>query len=295
MINIEDSYFIQSDLVNKKWMNISVKTMKECLDLSINMCIYDIYQNKYEIIPSFILEDYYNNCKDEEAKHTMIVSIDTDEMDGFTRQVVSWFHHSWINELHHYVFSDGFKKIINTISKERTNGNVFPEQSKMFNAFLKDINLAKGAIINISPINNSTSTGLCFATEDNKTNEEIELFLKTYKRAIGKGSLYQVNKDLSELQDDGILLLNYSLTSTKENRLAHIELWSRFIREIVKALNKKPMFCYMLLGQESKKLTVMINPKHQIFINMLLNYYLVKNEPVPIETFTSFFKIVKSL
>lgn len=295
MIDVQDSYFIQSDLVNNKWMNVYIPRMKECIDTGKNICFYDIYQKKYEIIPSFILEDYYKYCKDEDAKYTMIVSIVTDEIDAYTTSIITMFHHSWINALSHFIFSDGFKKILKTLDQERLKCEVFPDKNRIFNAFLKDIDLLKGVIINISPINNSSATGHCFATHSNESNEEIELFIKTYKQAIGKGSIYQVSRDLSELQDDGIMLLNYALTSTSQHRLAHIELWSRFIREVVKVFNKKPMFCYMLLGQESRKLVTMINPKHQVFVNLLLNQYLVNKEAVPIATYTSFFKLVKSL
>lgn len=166
-------------------------------------------------------------------------------------------------------------KINNSISNK---DNIFPEYNNIFNAFkLCPLHKVKVIILGQDPYHGKGQAhGLAFSV-----NKGIKLppSLKNIFKELSNDNELQPkfninntknNGNLTNWSNQGVLLLNTSLTVKESKPTSHLKLWEFFTDEIIKELDNylsKKTLVYMLWGNPSKNKTKLIdknNNKHLI-------------------------------
>lgn len=189
---------------------------------------------------------------------------------------------SWVTRLKENKGLELLEDIFKTLREERekTGREIFPHATQVFWAFLSTpVEDVKVVIIGEKPysgkyVDKIIADGLCFSCGNTKRTEgglfhlyrgiEEDLF-------NGLNIEMELGNDLSYLAKEGVLLLNLSLTTTKEN--SHISLWKPFIEKVIEVIN---VYCqnvvFILLGEDVGLLEKVINP---------VNHFVLKAELPP--------------
>lgn len=190
------------------------------------------------------------------------------------QQLINMFGKDWYEVLSEYLHSQSFLDIAKTIQKERNYTPVYPSSENVFKAFRSTgYYQTKVVLLADEPYtikeDSGVANGLAFCCNDSlydtKTMEiilrEIDLEYPENKDNIVRGL---VLGDLSRWANQGVLLLNKSLTVAKNKPRSHIQYWNSFTNKIITTLDNKPQgVVFLLIGKEAQSVKPLI-PKNPI-------------------------------
>lgn len=191
---------------------------------------------------------------------------------------------SWKEALKDEFEKDYFINLTNFIKKEYLSGKViYPKPSNIFNAFnLCPLDNVKVVIIGQDPYHEPNQAhGLCFSVQKgvNYPPSLVNIY-KEIENDLGYKSV--TNGDLSYWAEQGILLLNSSLTVKAHYAGSHSGIgWEIFTDSVIKILSYKEGIVYLLWGSFAQK-------KAEI-IDINKNLVLKSVHPSPLSAHRGFF------
>lgn len=191
---------------------------------------------------------------------------------------------SWKDALKDEFEKDYFINLTNFIKKEYLSGKaIYPKPSNIFNAFnLCPLDNVKVVIIGQDPYHEPNQAhGLCFSVQKgvNYPPSLVNIY-KEIENDLGYKSV--TNGDLSYWAEQGILLLNSSLTVKAHYAGSHSGIgWEMFTDSVIKILSYKEGIVYLLWGSFAQK-------KAEI-IDINKNLVLKSVHPSPLSAHRGFF------
>ena len=193
---------------------------------------------------------------------------------------------SWATLLAEEKSQDYFKKIIETINRQRSTGvEVYPHNQDLFNAFkLTKCADLKIVIIGQDPYHGpGQAHGLAFSVQ--KGVSIPPSLQNIYKELKNEFPDYQIPEhgDLSNWAQQGVLLLNAVLSVQARKPGSHAKIgWQQFTDAVISKINENfADLVFLLWGSFAQKKAEMIDPqKHHI---------LTSSHPSPFSVHRGFF------
>ena len=147
------------------------------------------------------------------------------------------------------------EKINRELSKEYEiylEDNIYPPKEFIFRCFnYFNINETRAIILGQDPYQNKGyADGLSFSISgSNKTPKSLNNIFKELERSYG---IKRTKNSLEDWAEQGVLLLNTSLTVIDNNSGSHIKIWKEFINSILEWIgNNVKDICIMLWGNHA--------------------------------------------
>ncbi len=176
---------------------------------------------------------------------------------------------SWKTHLEAEFEKDYFKDLIQFVKNEYANSTCYPQEKDVFAAFdACAFNDVKVVIIGQDPYHGvGQANGLCFSVHDGISHPPslINIF-KELEKDIGIP--YPISGDLSAWAEQGVLLLNATLTVRAHEAGSHQKKgWEQFTDAVINVLStKREDVVFLLWGGYAKKKGAKIDTnKHQVF------------------------------
>lgn len=146
---------------------------------------------------------------------------------------------------------------------------IYPKQPDIFRAFrmtpYKDVRVV---IIGQDPYFDGRATGLAFANDDDSAiiadqlSPSLQMVKQCIEVMVHKGLNLNFDPTLTNWTEQGVLLLNSSLTVEEGKPGSHTKFWNRFMRHTLETLSEnKTGICYLFIGGQAKILARHINHK----------------------------------
>jgi len=177
-------------------------------------------------------------------------------------------HNSWRKILKEEFEKSYFTDLINFVKSEYIKGAVYPPGSKIFNAFDKcHYDKVKVVILGQDPYHGpDQANGLCFSVTDKvRIPPSLRNIYKELHSDIGKE--IPTNGDLSHWAEQGVLMINATLTVKKGQAGSHQNKgWEEFTDAVVKILSdQKENLVFLLWGRYAQQKGQMIDTsKHLV-------------------------------
>jgi len=191
---------------------------------------------------------------------------------------------SWDNLLSDEYKKEYFKNLQKFIIKEYKNKTIYPKMSEIFNAFTKtSYDNVKVVILGQDPYHGEgEAEGLSFSVKVGiqKPPSLINIFTEL-KNDLGINP--PNHGSLVSWAEQGVLLLNATLTVVKDNARSHAgHGWEIFTDEVIKLINKKETpVVFILWGSDARsKRSLITNKKHLI---------IESAHPSPLSAYRGFF------
>lgn len=135
--------------------------------------------------------------------------------------------------------------------------NIFPIKSDIFRAFnLVKPNDVKLVIIGQDPyIHKEEAIGVAFGiNESARTPPSLRNIFEEIRNEYGLPEDHQFDKTLTNIAEQGVLLLNTILTVNEGKSNSHKNFgWERFTRSIISRLNETTNCVFLALGKQAEK------------------------------------------
>ena len=143
---------------------------------------------------------------------------------------------------------------------------VFPRNELIFRAFnLCDLEKVKVVIIGQDCYHGQDqANGLCFSVNDGiKHPPSLRNILKEIESDIG---MKRVQSDFTDLAQQGVLLLNSSLTVHEKKAGSHLKIWEKFTDKLIRYISdyKTDKVVFILWGNYAKDKKKFISDQHYI-------------------------------
>lgn len=176
---------------------------------------------------------------------------------------------SWKTYLNSEFEKPYFKELMIFVEGEYKNFQCFPKQSEIFNAFNHcAFNDVKVVIIGQDPYHDiGQANGLCFSVNDGiKHPPSLVNVFKEIEQDLGIP--YPTSGNLTPWADQGILLLNATLTVRAHNAGSHQKQgWEQFTDAVIKTLStEKNNIVFLLWGGFAKKKKKLIDTTKHIVL-----------------------------
>lgn len=163
--------------------------------------------------------------------------------------------------------------LLNRLYKFRTE-QIYPKQENVFKAFqecaYKDVMVV---ILAQDPYHNGMATGLALANNSYPLSPSLQTIKDTISRTIYKGHDFDFDPTLISWAQQGILLLNTSLTVEQGKPMSHKLLWERFTQQtLIRLSYTNTNLIYCLWGSFAKE--------YAKFINSFTNTVLIDTHPM---------------
>jgi uracil-DNA glycosylase len=161
-------------------------------------------------------------------------------------------HPSWRQKLAHW--SDELEKI-----SERLAGvGIVPAHQKVMRVFEKPIDHHRVLIVGQDPYPNPDhACGLAFAVEGEvSTPASLRNILTELRSDLGRSAVKK--GDISAWQDQGVMLLNRSLSTLSGESNQHAEIWDGFTQDAVKVLAEAGPLVAVLWGRQAQQLAPLL-------------------------------------
>lgn len=164
----------------------------------------------------------------------------------------------WGNRFKTFMLSEDFEKILNTLLNQVNNGKRFtPPIKQMFSAFEK-CQYSDLKVIMISPDPypyGMIADGMAFScSNDMKPQASLKYMFKAIQSTVYDNQPYNYDADLTRWANQGILLLNLSLTTEIEKVNKHNHIWNPFIMFLFDILNSyNNGLIYVFIGKQSQE------------------------------------------
>ncbi len=177
-------------------------------------------------------------------------------------------HPSWQSQLHSEFQQPYFDSLTRFVRDEYTSTTCYPQGNKIFAAFDRsNFEATKVVIIGQDPYHGpNQANGLCFSVKDGIRHPPslINIF-KELETDIGKP--YAKSGNLEHWADQGVLLLNATLTVRAHNAGSHQNKgWEVFTDAVIRKLSAEKEGLVFLLwgGFAKKKISLIDTSKHHI-------------------------------
>lgn len=172
---------------------------------------------------------------------------------------------SWLNLLNEEFEAEYFAQLREFLVKEKETQQVFPPGSLIFNAFdHTPVEKVKAVIIGQDPYHGpGQAHGLCFSVNDGvKFPPSLQNIFKELKTDIGMDIPFSGN--LTKWADEGVLLLNATLTVRARNAGSHQgKGWEQFTdAAITKLSTNQKNLVFLLWGRFAQNKSELINPNN---------------------------------
>ncbi|MCR5483360.1 MAG: uracil-DNA glycosylase [Bacilli bacterium] len=173
----------------------------------------------------------------------------------------------WDLILSDIINSDYFNNLMNKVNEEYNSKTIYPSKENLFNALkLTSYKDTKVVIVGQDPYHGEgEAMGLSFSVND---GIKLPPSLKNiYKELFEDLGITRLSGDLTDWSNQGVLLLNSTLTVIKDTPGSHAKLgWDKFTDEIIKKVNEKDIpVVFILWGNFAKtKRDLITNDKHLI-------------------------------
>lgn len=190
---------------------------------------------------------------------------------------------SWLNILQSEGKKEYFQKIISKLSQAEKEGEIYPEQTKMFRAFeFFQVNQTKVVFLGQDPYpSKGFADGLAFSSMNQKERPKSlqNIFLELKK---DYPELLLKSNSLDNWAKQGVLLLNTQLTVSSGKANSHKNFgWEIFIIQVLKEVDKaNENVVYVALGNKAYETYLKANIK--------INKILRLSHPSPLSYNKSF-------
>jgi len=163
----------------------------------------------------------------------------------------------WADKLKGFLLSDDFMKILKELLKQSESGDRFtPKVKQIFRAFEEcPYNDLKVIFIGQDPYPaKDLADGISFSCSIGKTPASLRYIFREIETTVYPEGGYEWNQDLARWSNQGILMLNTSLTTTINQIGVHISLWQPFMAYLFDILTfQNPGLIYVFLGAKAKE------------------------------------------
>lgn len=163
---------------------------------------------------------------------------------------------SWASEMKDYLNSKDFYDLGSFISS--LNNNVMPSKKQVFTAF-KEVpyNNVRVVILGQRPYRTpNKAIGRAFGINVDSLPVTLSESLSDIVKQIEKeeGLYLDPDHSLKGWSDQGVLLINQSMTCTKDDD--HYEQWRTFIETVIKVLSKRSDIIFLFVGDDNGLLSL---------------------------------------
>lgn len=153
------------------------------------------------------------------------------------------------------------EKLIEQVDVLYENTTVYPEKDKIFRVFEEcPYNDVKVVILGQDPYHNKykdipSACGIAFATENGYINPSLKVIFKELSRTGFSiyGNPVVQGKKLIDWCNQGVLMLNTSLTVEEGKPGSHVRVWKRFTESLITTLSKeKRDLVWLLMGKHAQ-------------------------------------------
>jgi len=163
----------------------------------------------------------------------------------------------WADKLKTFIMSEDFDKILKQLLKEAQQGNRFtPVVKQLFRAFeecpYKDL---KVVMIGQDPYPHiNAADGIAFSCSNlNKIEASLKYMYQELESTVYKDG-FTWDPDLKRWSNQGILMLNSSLTTTINKVGQHYKIWQPFIAFVLDILMyNNPGIIYVFMGKKAQE------------------------------------------
>jgi len=178
-----------------------------------------------------------------------------------------------------------FHNLTQFVRAEYLNSEVYPPPKFIFRAFdLTPFDKVKVVIIGQDPYHGpGQANGLCFAVNPGvRLPPSVQNIYKEIKSDLGRPSLYR-HGDLEEWAKQGVLLLNATLTVSRQSPGSHQKKgWEQFTDSVIQVLSdQKTNLVFILWGAYAQKKGSIIDESKHLVIK--------SPHPSPFSAYTGFF------
>ncbi|MBR3164228.1 uracil-DNA glycosylase [Candidatus Saccharibacteria bacterium] len=193
------------------------------------------------------------------------------------------YHPSWRPFLEAEFQQAYFKSLATFLKQAYTEKTIYPPKSQVFSAFKTDLETVKVIIIGQDPYHGpGQANGLAFSVNKNiQSPPSLQNIFKEIHADLG--TAIPANGDLTRWAEQGVLLLNNTLTVEAHRAGSHRDHgWETFTEHVIDYLNEtKPHLVFILWGNDARKKASKINrEKH---------YILESAHPSPLSAHRGFF------
>lgn len=203
------------------------------------------------------------------------------------------FGDEWYSLLKSTIHSSNFNQLGVFLKQRRElfNNEVYPQQQYVFNAFkMTPLNELKVVLIGNEPYRDlNLDRGLAYAVPNGQYKPvELVNILHEVEYDIYDGLYLHYDPTLTNWAEQGVLLLNQSLTNERDKTINHFEQWDFFIVELLTKLSTIDNIIYFLLVDERYESIIRQNPTSYIIKKnnakpfTLINNQLLKNNKTSI-------------
>jgi len=170
---------------------------------------------------------------------------------------------TWACKIKPFFMNGGFDPIYDYLKFESKRGiRIVPDSSNTFRAFKETpLNEIKTVLLGYCPYHSIGKDGIpaadglalsCSLT--GKLQPSLELFYEAIEDDLHKGLnlTYEKNPDLTYLANDGVLLLNSSLTTEYMKAGKHQELWEPFTKYVIEECLAYTGIPIVLIGKDAQ-------------------------------------------
>lgn len=154
-----------------------------------------------------------------------------------------------------------FNVISYELGKEISKSIVYPEINNIFRIFKllspKDI---KVVILGQDPYHNGQATGIAFGTDSYPLPPSLIIILSELTNSVYKDESVKYDETLLHWVNQGVFLLNTSLTVRKGSPGSHVHIWKEFTKAVFEVLSEYTGLIYLLWGNNAKSYEKYINP-----------------------------------
>ena len=182
----------------------------------------------------------------------------------------------WGQKLKPFIFSGDFDNILMHLHRLSIQNKKFtPTIKDLFRAFeecpydkLKVIMVGQEPYLNIG-----SSDGLAFSCSNNPRIEtSLKFILDEVNKTVYGGHAVSIDPDLKRWSNQGILLLNTSLTSQICKSGQHYEIWKPFMAYLFDLLNhNKNELIYLYIGKKAQKWVDSIDNGYKFLVTHPIN------------------------
>jgi len=192
-------------------------------------------------------------------------------------------NNDWDEKLKELFNSELYLSIREFLKKEYFTQTIYPPMQDIFNCFkFTPYEKVKVVILGQDPYHNpGQAHGLCFSVKIEPFPPSLKNIFKEIAEEFN--CPIRTNGDLTDWAEQGILLLNTSLSVRKNQANSHSNCgWQTFTDEVIKILNESPNpIVFLLWGGNARSKKKLITNKHHLILESA--------HPSPLSAYAGFF------
>jgi uracil-DNA glycosylase len=185
----------------------------------------------------------------------------------------------WENVIDKEKIKNTQEKLIQQIDLcKKQNMKIYPEENRIFYIFNNcKIDNIKVVILGQDPYhsNENQANGMAFSVgNDTSTPPSLR---NIHKELLSCYPDTKIENDLTKWVDQGVFLLNTSLTVVQNKPASHILLWNEFTKHIVSLISQKSNIVFCLWGKNAEKI--------KDYIDTNTNFIIKCSHPSPLSAY----------